>query len=349
MIALLLGVICLVLYWVFRRHDRRMLRHGVLLLSGLVLLAAFAVDSVWQLVERIPEVHDTLGHTSGVVVAFLLLLLTAPIGFLALISFLLINGVTMLRREGHSLANMLSLLAGVVLLAAPGIFVWLFLSDTAVGVSLAVLMVFGLVYISVCFVVVLVYAFAYSRASARVVPVAVVILGAQIIEGQVPPLLQSRLDRAVTLYQGMVAEGHPPPLMIPSGGQGPDESRPEGEAMAEYLMGRGIPADDIASEERAVNTEQNLLYSAAIQRTAGRPGPVVAVTNSYHALRTALLARRLRLDAEAVGARTAFYYVPSAFLREFMAVMIGHRVLHAVLFTPLLLVTAGVFILWLLA
>lgn len=136
--------------------------------------------------------------------------------------------------------------------------------------------------------------------------------------------------------------------MIPSGGQGHDETRPEGAAMAEYLQEQGVPAEDIAVEDRAVNTEQNLLLSARLQEEAGRPGSMAAVTNSYHALRTALLARRLKLDAEAVGAKTAFYYVPSAFLREFIALMLGHRVMHVVLFAPFLLLSLSVFVMWVL-
>ena len=154
--------------------------------------------------------------------------------------------------------------------------------------------------------------------SAHVAPAAVVILGAQLIGGKVPPLLRARLDRALQVYRDA---DDPQPLLIPSGGQGVDESRPEGEGMAEYLLAAGVASGDVRPENRAVNTEQHLLYSAQIQREAGRPGPMLVATNNYHVLRSALLARKLRLDAEVVGARTAWYFVPSAFLREFVAIL----------------------------
>lgn len=44
-----------------------------------------------------------------------------------------------------------------------------------------------------------------------------------------------------------------------------------------------------------------------------------------------MLARRLGVDAQAVGAPTAGYYWPSAVLREFVAILREHRVLVTVL------------------
>ncbi len=75
------------------------------------------------------------------------------------------------------------------------------------------------------------------------------------------------------------------------------------------------------------------------QQEPGRAGPVVAVTNNNHVLRTAVLARQIG-DAQAVGAPTARYYLPSAFLREYVAIVWEHRRLHvAVIVSWMLLVT----------
>lgn len=54
------------------------------------------------------------------------------------------------------------------------------------------------------------------------------------------------------------------------------------------------------------------------------------MTNSYHTLRAAMIARDLGLDTQVVGSPTARYYVPSAFLREFAAVLVEQRLVHAV-------------------
>ncbi|WP_223881150.1 YdcF family protein [Nesterenkonia ebinurensis] len=348
MISLALGVVLLALYWSFRRRDRRMLRNGVLLVSGVLLTVTGLIDLAWLALGEVPGAGEITRYTTPLALTVVAGFFLFPIGLLALVTFLLINGVTMFRREGRSLGNLLSLLAGLGLLAAPVAFVWLFISGSLAGVALALLIFFVTGYLAASFLVILVYAWVYGRSTAKVRPAAIMICGAQIIDGKVPPLLRSRLDRAIRLYHSTANAGLPAPLMIPSGGQGPDEPRPEGAAMAEYLREQGIPEEHIAVEDQAVNTEQNLLLSARVQHQAGRSGPMAAVTNNYHALRTALLARRLKLDAEAVGAKTAFYYVPSAFLREFAAVMLGHRVLHAVLFAPFLLIVVAMFTLWLL-
>lgn len=118
-------------------------------------------------------------------------------------------------------------------------------------------------------------------------------------------------------------------MIVPSGGQGPREDLPEGVAMADYLRGKGVGEDRILVEDRARTTQENLQFSRAL--LPDPDAPVLVVTTSYHVFRTALLTRRLGMDARVHGARTAAYYVPSAFLREWVAVMRQHLVMHAVL------------------
>ncbi|MTJ76612.1 hypothetical protein GL305_10545, partial [Nocardia seriolae] len=57
---------------------------------------------------------------------------------------------------------------------------------------------------------------------------------------------------------------------------------------------------------------------------------MVLVTSNFHILRTAILARHLDLDAEVTGARTAFYYLPSAILREYTAILFEYKWINAV-------------------
>lgn len=113
---------------------------------------------------------------------------------------------------------------------------------------------------------------------------------------------------------------------MPSGGQGPDEARSEGEAMGEYLLEHGIPAGAVLPETRAVNTEQNLHSSREVLRVhrPDRTGQLLVVTNGCHVPRTALLSPCLGIDADVIGAPTARFVVPSAFLREFVAVLRLH-------------------------
>lgn len=308
-----------------------MLRNGVVLVAAayFLLLAISAFLTHW-----IP----------GFSLLVVLIMALVPLAILVLAAALIHNGVVMMRAEGRSLGNLLSLLLGVLLLVLPVFAVVLVLSLNAWAIGLAALLFFLCSYFGVVFVVFLAYAIAYGRMSTRVEPAGIVVLGSRLIHGQVPPLLRSRLDKAVELYK----RTSPKPILIPSGGQGLDESRAEGIAMAEYMLTVGVSEDDVLIEDKAVNTEENLKLSAQIFSASGRNGPLVAVTNNYHVLRAALLARSLKLDAEVIGAPTARYYLPSAFLREFAAVLVEHKWLHLLLCLPFIAFT-GVLIMAVLA
>lgn len=298
------------------RADNRRLSIGVVGAIG----GYFAIESLLTVSEG----------TLPLAVLFTLPLLLLPLLIPVLAAYLIANGLRMLRRESRNLANALSLIAGLVLLAVP---VGAFLVLTAVlttrddqvvvrAVLLAVLVVaaLGSTYTAAFFVLFLVYGAVYRRARVGAYD-ALVVLGAGLIDGRVPPLLGSRLDRAAALFSARNSRGEDC-VLIPTGGRGSDEPRSEGEAMAEYLRDSGVPADSVLPETRAANTEQNLLFSREIAQ-AHRPGSrVLIVTSDYHVLRAAMLARRVGLPAGATGAKTARYFVPSATLREFAAVAV---------------------------
>ncbi len=269
----------------------------------------------------------------------LVLLALTPLAVLVLAAFLIANGARMLRREGRSMANLLSLLAGLAILGLPVLALLLVGTLHPVAVGLAALLFLLCSYFGVVFIIFLVYAVAYERMKHPTAPAAVIILGTQIIGGEVTPLLRSRLDKGLELYRQSPAGNAP--LLIPSGGQGADELRSEGAAMAQYLLDAGASAGDVVAEERAVNTAQNLQFSTALALDQGRGSPLLVVTNNYHALRAALLARKLGIVADVVGSPTAGYFLPSAFLREFAAILVEHRKLHAFLCLPFVVLTAA--------
>ena len=91
-------------------------------------------------------------------------------------------------------------------------------------------------------------------------------LGSRIFDGRVPPLLASRLDRGIGVYNQRVRLGEDPSLMVCCGGQGPDEDRAEAEAMADYLLDHGIPESVIRREDKSTTTEENLLFGSRIVR-----------------------------------------------------------------------------------
>jgi len=286
--------------------DRRRLRNGVFIVSGAVLgwLGLLLVS----------------GNNSVPV------LMTLAVGLLLMVSvpvlavFLVLNGIIMLRREGRSMGNLLSLLAGLAVVAVPLVLAGLQTAAPGLGsVTSVVALVAG--YVGFVFVSYLVYSLIYSNLPPRRHPEYVVVLGSGLAGSSVPPLLAARLDAAVRLYRGK--HGGAIKALIPSGGQGADELLPEGTAMARYLQQKGIPANRIIVEDRATTTMENLTFSRDLME---RPdAPVTVVTSSYHVFRAAMFTRRAGLRAHVTGARTAGYFIPSAFLREFIAILATYR------------------------
>ena len=217
--SLVVAAVFAVLYVVYRRKDRRLLRNGVFL----VIAAFYAVVGVVNLL---------LAAVPGFDLVVVLLLVLAPLAVVVLAGFAIANGVTVIRREGLSAGTSLSLLAGVALLVLPAVGLFLIRSEQPNAVRAALLLFVACAYLGVAFVAFLLYSVVYGRMQHRVQPAALVILGSRVIDGRVPPLLASRLDRALQLYRKQAATGSAP-LLIPTGGKGDDETRSEGSAMAE--------------------------------------------------------------------------------------------------------------------
>lgn len=270
-------------------------------------------------------------HPGISVTVMVVLLLVLSLGPVVLAGLLCANGVKMVRKEGRRPANLLSLLAGlgifgVIALMAAAVIT----HSTSLGIVAGTL-VMVLAYVSFLFLCFIGYAFLYGRMRIRRDADYVVVLGSGLIGGRrVPPLLASRLDRGREVYETLAArrEVDRTPVLITSGGQGPDEELPESHAMADYLVERGFPADRVLREDRSRTTEENMLFSKGLMER-DRPGSeCVIVTNNFHAFRAALMARKAGVNGQVVGSPTAAYFWPSATIREFAAVFLEYRVVN---------------------
>lgn len=240
---------------------------------------------------------------------------------------LIFNGLEMLRRESRRLANLLSFLAGVAIIVTDISFI--VVAEGGMGPLQTVLGIGVLIagYVGFFCTSILLYSVLYAVTLRGAEFSALIVLGSRVIGNRVPKLLANRLDRAVELQRGR----QPKPVLVVSGGQGPDETTSEAEAMRDYLVGKGLSAEDIVVENKSTTTEQNLRFSTQLLADRAVHGPVAAVTNNYHAFRAAVTARRLGLPTEAVGAPTARYFLPSAFLREVIALLRENKLVHALL------------------
>ncbi|HEY4571177.1 MAG TPA: YdcF family protein [Kribbella sp.] len=296
-------------------HDRRLFKNAIFL----VLTLMFAGLGV---IFAIQAVSDTAARLLVVAI-----LAAIPVLIAVLAVFLVINGVTMLRREGRRPANLLSLLLGLAII---GFVIFSVLVRTIDWEPLAAIwsLLFGiLTYVSFLFLCFLVYAFVYSRVrSSRKIDF-VVVLGAGLRGSRVPPLLAGRLDRTKRVYDRAARRGRPP-VIITSGGQGPDEDIPESHAMATYLIERGVPADRILREDKSTSTWENLTFSRELMIQRQPRYRCLIVTNNFHAFRAALTARKAKINGQVVGSPTAAYYWPTATIREFVAVLWSHKYLN---------------------
>ena len=317
MFALELAAAALVLFVVGVIHDTRSFSNAVFLGLGLALGALGSV-------ERLADVPEQSARL--LVLALVLLVVFGP--FVAA-SYLVINGITMARREGLRPANLLPLMAGLGIFTVIG----LDLAANRVGsvklslFSTVTVLMFG--YVSFLFVSYVIYGFLYGRMPVDRYADFVVVLGSGLKDGgRVPPLLASRLERGRAAYETLVSRGTSDPVLIVSGGKGSDERISEAEAMARYLIERGFPADRVVREDHSRTTEENIMFSKAIMNQS-RPGSrCVIVTSNYHAFRAAILARRAGVNGQVTGAPTAGYYWPSAMLREFAAVFLSYKMIN---------------------
>ncbi len=213
-----------------------------------------------------------LEETSGTVARLLTFGLAALVAFgpVLVAGYLVLNGFTMVRREGFRPANLLSLLAG---LAVFGLIAFLIAAlrtrDPDLTVSFAIIVLLS-GYISFLLVSYVIYAFIYGRITGLRRADFVVVLGSGLAGGdRVPPLLAGRLDRGLRVRQTLARRRQASPVVIVSGGKGSDEQISEAEAMARYLIGRGLPEDQIIREDQSRTTEENLTYSQAIMARSG--------------------------------------------------------------------------------
>ena len=259
----------------------------------------------------------------------LLAIAVAMVLFLALLSgpFVLIftlylNGFRILKREGVRFQNFLSM--GLALALTFYLFITPSVASSLSGISfLNMIYAYIGLLISYAASISMLYTTSSFVNLVNLFPGKldyVVVLGAGLIGDQVTPLLASRIDKGIAIYQKQ-----PGCKLIMSGGQGPDEIIAEGQAMANYALEKGVPAEDILIENQSTNTEENLKFSYALMKPGSR---FALVTNYYHVFRALLLARKLKIKCIGYGARTKFYFSLNAFIREFVGYLVMTKKAH---------------------
>ncbi|MBR5109547.1 MAG: YdcF family protein [Clostridia bacterium] len=317
-------LLCWTVFLVSLNRDRSRYRNCYFLFIALLSVIPFLLSVSGSYMNAVAVV---------ILNAVLLALLIVPF-------FLIYNGVVMMKREGRHLSQLLSLVLGVMILLGEAAFVIAgfgpyfapeILSEKAYDRSawfIACILFSGtVIYGSAAFLIFAVYTLFLQIIPRKKDFDYVIIHGAGLLDGQrVSKLLRDRLDKAAEVYR----KDPTPPKLIPSGGRGSDEYVSEAEAMKGYLLAQGIPESDIILEGESKTTLENLEKSKKIIDGMEGRKYTALVTSNYHVYRALRYCRKIGLKCTGIGSHVAFYYWPSALIREFIAIHAEKK--HAVLF-----------------
>jgi uncharacterized SAM-binding protein YcdF (DUF218 family) len=339
------GVGFLIWFAVLYAHSPDRLLTGFAL--DLCLIDALTIAGVWLLQQG--NNGNRLAVLLVVLIGCALLILLLCGGYI-LVGSLYYHAVQLFRRERHSLQNCLSLLVAVALTAQ---FLLLVFASSWLKNPI-VLLVWGLLCVLEGYLVLTVLSFVTAawlcklrRPSPRTD--CLIVLGSGLLRGnEVSPLLAGRIDCALHFYQKARAKGRQP-LLVFSGGQGSDETVPEGAAMRAYAVSHGADPADLLVEKQSRNTLENLQNSRTlVAAQAPQCRRFAVVTSDYHLLRACQYARQAGFRRICgLGARTVRYYASNASIREYIAMMLLSRRanLRAVaLLSAVYLVAASIFL-----
>ena len=273
------------------------------------------------------------------VVAFVLL------PFLIFLSgiFLIYNGVILLKREGRSKANYLSTLFGIVILVFFPLISFrlgnrneLFYTYHFLNI-LFVLIVYSYFIFGFAFVGFMLYSILYLFIPKKKHYDFIIIHGAGLLGGEkVTPLLKRRIDKAVEAYHKSKNSNI---KIIASGGQGADEKISEAQAIYNYILEEtDVSKESVLLEDKSRTTYENLLFSKEIGEQLVENPCFLFVTNDYHVFRISTYARKLNMKGDGLGCRTAGYYIPSAFIREYVALCVKMKWLFLAFYVPILVI-----------
>ena len=285
---------------------------------------ALLVIEVLFLYLSIADVFFSFGYENAhlVVIAGFLLI---PIIIIFSGIFLIINGFILLKKEGFSKANLLSPIMGIVILLF-FVFMWIragfVTTDYNHWINIPVVfIIYTYIIFGFAFVGFMMYSCVYLWLPKKQHYDFIIIHGAGLLDGErVTPLLKRRIDKAVQAFQ---QSKNPHIRLIASGGQGSDEKISEAQAMYNYLVEHtDVPKEAIILEEKSTTTYENLLFSKEIGEQLIKNPRFLFVTNDYHVFRTSTYARQIGMQGDGLGCSTASYYIPSAFIREYVAMCV---------------------------
>ena len=246
---------------------------------------------------------------------------------------LAVSNLALIRREGFRPVNLLGVALAVFLVGGEAA---IFALDYSVAGSLVEVMVHDIVtnlmaavylYFECMMLGTIFAGFLAARYEPAKDKDLIIILGCAIRKDGTPtPLLRGRIDRALTFARAEEKESGKAPVFVLSGGQGADEAISEAECMRRYLSQQGVPEERMILEDRSTNTDENMRFSKDKIDAVDPDAKVAFSTTNYHVFRSGIKARRVKMRAQGMGAKTKWYFWPNAAVREFAGLLTQHRI-----------------------
>ena len=291
-----------------------------------------------------------LFYTSGDENVYMITLAAGFLGvpFLVFLSgiFLIYNGFVLLKREGKSKVNYLSLVMGILIIAfyiiifvrAYGTDNYIFYQNHWLNIFF-IFVIYSYIIFGFAFAGFLLYSLLYNFIPKGKNYDFIIIHGAGLLNGErVTPLLKRRIDKAVEAFKKSRNSNI---KLIASGGQGADEKISEARAIFNYLMEEtDVPGEAVLLEDQSKTTYQNLLFSKKLGESLVENPRFLFVTNDYHVFRTSTYAKKIGIRGDGLGCSTASYYLPSAFIREYVALCVKMKWMIAGFYALLIIAVA---------
>lgn len=132
----------------------------------------------------------------------------------------------------------------------------------------------------------------------------ILVLGAGVRNNKPTPMLNDRLEEAISLYK----EGKAPKIIM-SGDHGRDDYD-EVNVMKDFAMNKGVPSQDIFMDHAGFSTYESVYRAKEVFKAQ----KVIIVTQDYHLYRALFIANAL--DIEAVGASANLRNYPGQSARD---------------------------------
>lgn len=321
------------------------LKNRLRLLNGVLVGILFLLFG-FSLISLADQTGSRFLFGIVVILATLMLLVVSLSTFVILI-VTFVSSLRLIKKEGFTFANLLSLFSGLALL------VWIIINSLVPVNELSKGMYYGLasinaivLYLLFVFINFFISSLLYQFYRPILKQQYIIVLGSGLMNGsQVTPLLKGRIDRALDVYRKQ--KGYP--MLIMSGGRGEDELVSEAYAMKEYAISQGIDEHQIIMEDQSKNTYENLLFSKRIIETREQNPKKLRIlfsTTNYHVFRAGIYASKVKLKAKGIGASTRFYFWLNALLREYIAILEMNKKVHLVAMSGWLILSLTVCILF---